>query len=30
MQHILEKQGFVRCGIIYVANGTPRIAYQRG
>lgn len=28
MQHILEKQGFVRCGIIYVANGTPRIAYQ--
>ena len=30
MQHILEKQGFVRCGIIYVANGTPRIAFQRG
>lgn len=30
MQHILKKQGFVRCGIIYVANGTPRIAYQRG
>ena len=30
MQHLLEKQGFKRCGIIYVANGTPRIAYQRG
>ena len=29
MQHLLEKHGFVRCGIIYVSNGTPRIAYQR-
>ena len=29
MQHLLEKQGFQRCGIIYVANGTPRIAYQK-
>ena len=29
MQHLLEKNGFERCGIIYVANGTPRIAYQR-
>lgn len=28
MQHLLEENGFVRCGIIYVANGTPRIAYQ--
>lgn len=28
MQHILKQHGFVRCGIIYVANGTPRIAYQ--
>ena len=28
MQHILLKNGFIRCGIIYVANGTPRIAYQ--
>ena len=26
---LIEKNGFVRCGIIYVANGTPRIAYQR-
>lgn len=30
MQHLLEKNGFKRCGIIYVSNGTPRIAYQRG
>jgi hypothetical protein len=29
MQHILEKTGFVRCGIIYVANGTERIAFQK-
>lgn len=29
MQHLLEKNGFERCGIIYVANGTPRIAYQK-
>ncbi len=29
MRHILEKNGFVRCGIIHVADGTPRIAYQR-
>ena len=29
MQHILEKNGFTKCGIIHVADGTPRIAYQR-
>lgn len=29
MQHILEKNGFARCGIIHVADGTPRIAYQK-
>lgn len=29
MQNIFEKHGFKRCGTIYVANGTPRIAYQR-
>lgn len=28
MQHIAKKNGFVYCGIIYVANGTPRLAYQ--
>lgn len=29
MQALAERCGFVRCGTIYVANGTPRIAYQR-
>lgn len=29
MQHILQRHGFVRCGIIYVQNGSERIAYQR-
>ncbi len=29
MQHQLEKAGFSRCGIITLANGEPRIAYQR-
>ena len=29
MQHLLEKNGFTRCGIIRVEDGTPRIAYQR-
>lgn len=29
MQHVLTKNGFTRCGIIYVSNGTPRIAYQK-
>ena len=28
MQHQLEKAGFNRCGIIKLANGDPRIAYQ--
>lgn len=28
MQHLIEKCGFERCGIIYLANGSPRIAYQ--
>lgn len=28
MQHLLEKHGFERCGIIYLSNGSPRIAYQ--
>lgn len=28
MQHLLEKNGFVRCGIIHLADGAPRIAYQ--
>lgn len=28
MQHALEKLGFSRCGIIYIEDGTPRIAYD--
>ena len=29
MQHVVEKHGFVRRGIIYIADGSPRIAYER-
>ena len=29
MQRSLEKNGFVRCGIIYLENGDPRIAFQK-
>ena len=29
MQHVVEKHGFHRCGIIYLENGDPRIAYER-
>jgi GNAT superfamily N-acetyltransferase len=29
MQHLLEKNGFARCGIIHVEDGTPRVAYQK-
>lgn len=29
MQHVVEKAGFSRRGIIYVEDGTPRIAYDR-
>ena len=28
MQHLLEVNGFERCGIIHVEDGSPRIAYQ--
>lgn len=28
MQHLLNKCGFRKCGIIYLENGDPRIAYQ--
>ena len=30
LEKLLEKHGFVRCGIIYTDDGTPRLAYQRG
>ena len=29
MQYVVEKLGFSRCGIIYIEDGTPRIAYQK-
>ena len=29
MQRCLRKNGFVRCGIIYLEDGDPRIAYQK-
>ncbi len=29
MQRSLQKYGFSPCGIIYLANGDPRIAYQK-
>jgi hypothetical protein len=29
MQHILQSMGFTFCGIIFVANGTERLAYQK-
>lgn len=29
MRKILERQEFTYCGIIYVSNGTERLAYQR-
>ena len=28
MQHVVEKHGFRRRGIIYIADGSPRIAYE--
>ena len=29
MQHVIGKAGFQRRGIIYIADGTPRIAFER-
>lgn len=29
MRRALEKEGFTPCGTIYVADGTPRVAYHR-
>ena len=29
MLSLLEKEGFIRCGIIHLADGAPRIAFQR-
>ena len=30
MQNLLQKNGFVYCGIIHLANGAERLAYQKG
>ena len=29
MQTICQRLGFVRCGVIYASDGTPRIAYEK-
>jgi len=29
MRHLIEKHGFTYCGIIYLADGAPRLAYER-
>ena len=29
MQHVITKAGFKYCGIIYLADGTERLAYQK-
>ena len=29
MQHLIAKHGFTYCGIIWLADGTPRLAYER-
>ena len=29
MQHVVEQNGFIYCGIIYLLNGDERLAYQK-
>lgn len=29
MQHVIKKNGFAYCGVIYLADGSPRIAFER-
>lgn len=29
MQSVFEKNGFERCGVVYMEDGTPRIAYHK-
>ena len=29
MQHVITKNSFTKCGIIHVADGAPRFAYER-
>ena len=28
MQHLIAKAGFAYCGVIHLADGDPRLAYQ--
>ena len=28
MQSVLNKNGFIKCGVIYLKNGNPRLAYH--
>lgn len=28
MQHVLQKHGFTKCGLIHLSDGSPRLAYQ--
>ena len=28
MQKVLNKHGFMKCGVIYLKNGNPRLAYH--
>ncbi len=29
MRHVLQKLGYTQCGIVHVADGTPRLAFQK-
>lgn len=29
MRHLVEKHGFAYCGVIYIADGSPRLAFER-
>lgn len=29
MRHVLDRNGFIECGIIYISDGSPRIAYHK-
>ena len=29
MQHLIDKHGFTYCGVIWLTDGTPRLAYER-
>ena len=29
MQHVILKNGFTRCGIIHIASGAERIAFEK-